>query len=87
VREFPYKTLFCAMMLGVAPSLAHAAGLGKFTLLSSLGQPLSAEIDIVSVQKDELPTLTARLAPPEAFQEANIQYSPALIEHRASRQR
>ena len=79
MREFPYKTLFCAMMLGVAPSLAHAAGLGKFTLLSSLGQPLSAEIDIVSVQKDELPTLTARLAPPEAFQEANIQYSPALI--------
>ena len=66
------------------PWVAHAAGLGKLTILSALGQPLSAEIDLVSVQKDELATLAARLAAPEAFTQANIQYSPALVGVRLS---
>ena len=59
--------------------VAYAAGLGKLTVLSTLGQPLSAEVDLVSVQKDELSTLVARIASPDAFQQANMQYSPALI--------
>jgi len=79
VREFPYKTWILAGVFLLMPWVAHAAGLGKLTILSALGQPLSAEIDLVSVQKDELSTLTARIAAPEAFTQANIQYSPALI--------
>ena len=66
------------------PWAAHAAGLGKLTILSALGQPLSAQIDLVSVQKDELATLSARLAAPEAFTQANVQYSPALVGARVS---
>ncbi len=87
MREFPYKTWLLAGVFLLMPWVAQAAGLGKLTILSALGQPLSAEIDLMSVQKDELSTLTVRIAAPEAFQQANIQYSPALIGMRLSIER
>jgi pilus assembly protein FimV len=59
-------------------SLANAAGLGRLTVLSPLGQPLLAEIEIVSVQAGEEDGLTARLASPEAFETAGIDVNPAL---------
>ena len=79
-----------ALLLGV--SGAHAAGLGKLTVNSALGQPLNAEIDLVSVQPGELDQLIARVAPPEAFRDARIEYSSSLrllrfsVEKRASGQ-
>jgi len=79
VRKFPNKTWLWAGIILLYPWVAYAAGLGKLTFLSTLGQPLSAEVDLVSVQKDELSTLVARIASPDAFQQANMQYSPALI--------
>ena len=87
MHEFPYKTWLCAAVFLLVPWVAQAAGLGKLTVLSALGQPLAAEIELVSVQKDELSTLTARIASPEAFQQANIQYSPALLGARLSVER
>src|SRR6478735_10796949 len=65
-----------ALLLGV--SGANAAGLGKLTVNSALGQPLNAEIDLVSVQPGELDALTARVAPPEAFRDARIEYGSSL---------
>src|SRR5437773_1457032 len=44
-----------------------------------LGQPLRAEIEIVSLQKGEGDTLGARLAPGEVFRQANIDLNPALM--------
>jgi len=41
--------------------------LGKLSVLSQLGQPLRAEIEILSLQKGEGDTLGARLAPGEVF--------------------
>ena len=79
MRKIPYKTWLLACVFVLMPWVAHAAGLGKLSILSALGQPLVAEIDLISVQKDEFSTLTARLASPEAFRQANILYSPALI--------
>ena len=79
MRKFPNKTWLWAGIILLYPWVAYAAGLGKLTVLSTLGQPLSAEVDLVSVQKDELSTLVARIASPDAFQQANMQYSPALI--------
>ena len=87
MRKFPYKTWFLAGVFLLYPWVAHAAGLGKLTILSALGQPLSAEIDLTSIQKDELASLVARIASPEAFQQANIVYSPALIGVRLSIER
>lgn len=74
-----------ALSVAVASALilissgADAAGLGKLTVLSSLGQPLRAEIEMNSVSKDELGTLTAKLASQAAFRQANIDFNPALL--------
>jgi len=71
----------------VLPAVAHAAGLGKLTILSTLGQPLAAEVDLVSVQEHEVAALKVRIASPEAFARADVQYSPALIGVRLSIER
>ena len=56
---------------------SQAAGLGKITVLSVLGQPLKAEIE-VTANRDELPSLMAKVAPADAFRQAGIDYSPAM---------
>src|SRR5712691_8625942 len=63
-----------ALLMGAAVA-AHAAGLGKLTVNSALGQILNAEIELVSVQAGELDALSARVAPPENFREARIEVS------------
>lgn len=65
----------CLIILLMFPWLAYAAGLGKLTLASFLGQPLKAEIELVSVVDDEIPSLTARVASPEAFHQAGVTYA------------
>jgi pilus assembly protein FimV len=62
----------------LTPWFAEAAGLGKLTVNSKLGQPLSAQIELVSVTRDELNSLAARLASVESYTRANLQYDPAL---------
>jgi pilus assembly protein FimV len=57
---------------------ANAAGLGKLTVQSALGQPLKAEIELLSVTKDDLADITAKLASPEAFRQARIDRQEAL---------
>src|SRR6185503_15043871 len=47
--------------------------------LSALGQPLRAEIDIVSVQPGEDDGLVARLGSQQAFAQAGIELNPALL--------
>ncbi|HEX2650245.1 MAG TPA: FimV/HubP family polar landmark protein [Burkholderiales bacterium] len=72
-----FRLAVAALLL--APLLAAAAGLGKLTVTSSLGQPLRAEIEIVALQSGEEDSLTIRLANAEAFRQAGIELSPALI--------
>lgn len=85
--KIQYKTRLWVALVLLTPWLAQAAGLGRLNILSGLGQPLIAEIELISVQRDELATLQARLASPEAFSRANIQYSPALVGVRMSIER
>eukprot|EP01034_Spumella_vulgaris_P030560 gene30560-37798_t len=77
---FALKTLAsavaCAVLLSPA---ANAAGLGKLTVLSSLGQPLRAEIELTAVTPEEASGLAAKLAPADAFRLANIEFNPALL--------
>ncbi len=65
-------------MLGVAAitwSLqTYAAGIGGINVLSALGEPLKADIELVSVSKDEKSSLVARLASPEAYKSAGFDY-------------
>ena len=51
---------------------AHAAGLGKLSVMSALGQPLKAEIELLSVTKEELSGISAQLASRELFRQARI---------------
>lgn len=64
-----------ALVLSVASLGAEAAGLGRLTVLSSLGQPFRGEIDLVSVKKEEISSLTARMASPDAFRQADLPFT------------
>lgn len=61
---------------------AYSAGLGKLTVFSALGQPLRAELELSTVSKDELDSLSTRLAAVEAFRQANIEFNPVLLQLR-----
>jgi len=61
-----------------APLMANAAGLGKLSVTSSLGQPLTAEIELFSADKAELESLSATLASDQAFRDARVEYAPVL---------
>ena len=70
---------------------ADAAGLGKITVLSALGQPLRAEIELTSVGQEDVGNMTLRLASPEAYRQANVDFNLLLrkvnfsVEQRGSR--
>ncbi len=57
---------------------AFAAGLGKLNVNSALGQPLSAEIELVSLQPGEFEALVGRVASVESYADAKIEYSSVL---------
>lgn len=77
MRDTKVRTGLVALLAAVLTCTAGAAGLGRMTVLTSIGQPLVAEIDL-SVTREELGSLSARLALPDAYQRANLQYNPAL---------
>jgi pilus assembly protein FimV len=90
---FGLKALCAAVASAlVCFSSANAAGLGKLTVLSSLGQPLRAEIELTSVAKDEAGSLVVKMAPADVFRQANIDFNPLLtslrftIDQRSGRQ-
>ncbi|HUQ25819.1 MAG TPA: FimV/HubP family polar landmark protein [Burkholderiales bacterium] len=75
------KAVVMAALSLALPFAAQAAGLGKLTLISALGQPLNAEIEIVSLQPGE-EDLAARLASTQAFAQAGIDANPVLSDVR-----
>jgi pilus assembly protein FimV len=81
------KTWLIALLVALLPCVAGAAGLGRLNVLSALGHPLIAEIELVSVTKEELGSLSARLAHPDVYRNANLQYNPALTGARATIER
>ncbi len=90
--SFSVKTLSAAIASVLLLSTAHAAGLGKLTVLSALGQPLRAEIELTSVSNEEITGLVPKLASIDAFRQANVDFNVALmslrfaIEQRGGRQ-
>ena len=70
----------CLFLIALAsPCVVHSAGLGKFTLNSYLGEPFKAEIDLVAVEEEEIPSLVVRLASRDTFRQANVDYAPFLF--------
>ncbi|TNC97268.1 MAG: pilus assembly protein FimV [Gallionellaceae bacterium] len=58
--------------------MVSATGLGGINVSSSLGQPLKAEIELVSVDKSDSSSISAKLASPDSFKSAGVDYPYAL---------
>jgi pilus assembly protein FimV len=78
VRDTNLKTWLVALLIALLPCVAGAAGLGRITVLTAIGQPLIAEVELVAVTPQELASLSARLALPDTYRQANLQYNSAL---------
>ncbi|MDP1525134.1 MAG: FimV/HubP family polar landmark protein [Rhodocyclaceae bacterium] len=78
-KSFLFKSsLMAAFLVGaLGAGGAHAAGLGKLTVYSAIGQPLNAEV-AVTATPEELISLAARIASHDAFKDAGIEFMPAL---------
>ncbi len=61
------KQITTAICLALIPVTVYAAGLGKLNVNSGLGEPLKAEIELLSVSPEELSTLSAVIASEEAY--------------------
>ena len=73
-----FTTQLVAAGLIAMPLMAHAAGLGKLSVTSALGQPLAAEIELFAADKAELDSLSASLASDQAFRDARVELAPVL---------
>ncbi len=69
------------------PGVAWPLGLGKLTVDSALGQPLSARIELLSATKDELDSLTAKVADSSLYRQNNLTYQGVLTRTRITVER
>ncbi|WP_233259668.1 FimV/HubP family polar landmark protein [Ramlibacter sp. WS9] len=67
-----------AVLLGVSASDASALALGRVTVQSALGEPLRADIEIPEINADEIASLRAAVASPDAFRAAGFDFNPSL---------
>ncbi|MEO7055839.1 MAG: FimV/HubP family polar landmark protein [Caldimonas sp.] len=77
-------TSVAAAALCFASPLVSALGLGRLNVQSSLGEVLRAEIEITSMTPEEQANLKIRVAPPESYRAANVDYNPVLPSTRAT---
>ncbi|HEY8908095.1 MAG TPA: FimV/HubP family polar landmark protein, partial [Rhodoferax sp.] len=86
-HHYQLTTLAIATLLSVWGLPAAALSLGRISVQSALGEPLRAEIDVLDINTEEAASLVTKVAPPEAFQAAGLDYNPALSNLRATLQR
>ncbi|MFM2448862.1 MAG: hypothetical protein RIS44_1312 [Pseudomonadota bacterium] len=72
--------LFCALN-------ASALGLGRLSVQSALGETLKAEIEVTSLTPEESSNLKVRVAPPESYRAAGVDYNAVLPATQVSVQR
>ncbi len=69
---------FALWLLLSVPLMGSALGLGDVHVRSAMGQKLDAEIEFSALTAVEAESLTIRLASPETFVQAGMDYSPVL---------
>lgn len=73
-----------AAALCVLASGSWALGLGRLQVQSALGEALRAEIEVASMTPDEAATLQVRVASPDAYRAAGLDYNAVLPGVRAT---
>lgn len=74
-------------LLGLSTTGAMALSLGRITVMSALGEPLRAEIDVPDINAEEAASLKASVAAPDAFVAAGLEFNPAMSSVQASLKR
>lgn len=74
----------CMGMLGAD---AYALALGRIAVLSALGEPLRAEIDIPDINPEEASSLRTSVGSIDAFKRAGLEFNPLLSNVRVTLQR
>ena len=69
--------------LSAAPSDVHALGVGRLSVQSALGEGMRAEIDITNLSAEEAASLQVRVAAPEAYRTAGVDYNAVLASTQA----
>lgn len=67
------RQITIAACIALMPFAAQAAGLGRLNIISGLGEPLNAEIELLSIAPEELSSLTAVIASDEAYAAQGIE--------------
>ncbi len=84
MRAKPLITWGLLASLTALSMSALALGLGRLSLDSGLGQPLSARVELTAAQKDELDSLVAKVADLSIYRDNNVQYPAALSRARVT---
>ncbi len=69
--------ILVGMALASVAFSAAALGMGRLTVLSSLGHPLNVEIELISVTKEERGTLSAKLGTASDYERSNLHIGAA----------
>jgi pilus assembly protein FimV len=67
VHRSKLKQITVALCMALVPISVFAAGLGKLNVMSGLGEPLKADIELISVTAEELSSISAAIASEEAY--------------------
>ncbi len=81
---FTYTLVASALAL---PAPAYSLALGKLTVNSALGEPLSAQIELAAVTREELESLTAKVADATLYRQNNLGYQAVLSRARIAVER
>ena len=73
VHNSKLKRISIALCMALVPMSVFAAGLGKLNVMSGLGEPLKADIELISVTPEELNSITAGIASEEAYTTQGIE--------------
>jgi pilus assembly protein FimV len=72
-------TAALGVLMGMVHVNANALALGRITALSSLGEPFVAGIEVPDINAEEIASLKVAIASPDAFRDAGLEYSAALV--------
>jgi len=75
--RFALTGVAAAALIFAAPA-AWSLGLGRIQVQSALGESLRAEIDVTSMAPEEASNLRVRVAPPESYKAAGVDYNAVL---------